>query len=355
MKQFLLLFFPVTMSLCSAAQEIQFLTSGYDFGKIKEMDGPVEHVFKFKNTGKDTLIISEVKPSCGCTTTGWTKEPVAPDDTGFVRASFNPYNRPGTFSKSMMVLSNALNTPVTLSFTGFVEAKQKTLGERFPEVKGKLRFESAELDLGRITTYETGSNKAFKVYNADKQPIVISKLETPDYITIEFPEKLNPQQDTMFSITYDPDKRKEYGPVRDPFVFYTSDEPDVEKKLFVKAEIVEGEGQVSEEQLEQLPVIEVNRVFIDFDTIQSGNTPVEEFEIKNVGKKDLILRRLYSPVSNIVLKTEKKTIKPGGKANTKVMYQSSGLVGKEAKTIVIYSNDPKSPATKISVKAEVVK
>ncbi len=51
--------------------------SNFDFGKIKKGD-KVEHVYEITNTGKNPLVISEVKPGCGCTAPDFTKEPIMP-------------------------------------------------------------------------------------------------------------------------------------------------------------------------------------------------------------------------------------------------------------------------------------
>jgi len=76
----------------------------HDFGKI-EVNAPVEHKFTFTNNGKSPLVISNVKPSCGCTVTEYTKEPVPPGKTGFVKATYDT-KRIGAFNKSIRVTAN---------------------------------------------------------------------------------------------------------------------------------------------------------------------------------------------------------------------------------------------------------
>src|SRR5689334_6348391 len=56
----------------------------HDFGKIK-LGVPVTHEFKFTNTGKTPLIITNVQASCGCTTPSWTKDPVPPGGSGYIK------------------------------------------------------------------------------------------------------------------------------------------------------------------------------------------------------------------------------------------------------------------------------
>jgi len=90
------------------APKFQFTDKGntYDFGKIPE--GPVaEHVFEFKNTGKEPLIISNAQASCGCTTPDWPKEPILPGKKGKITVRYTTQGRPNTFTKTVYITSNA--------------------------------------------------------------------------------------------------------------------------------------------------------------------------------------------------------------------------------------------------------
>jgi hypothetical protein len=79
--------------------DIQFEKMDHSFGRIKEEDGPAIYEFKFTNIGKVPLIIQGVNASCGCTTPEWSREPILPAKTGFIKVSYNPEQRPGAFRK----------------------------------------------------------------------------------------------------------------------------------------------------------------------------------------------------------------------------------------------------------------
>ncbi|PQL93183.1 hypothetical protein C4S77_05855 [Apibacter adventoris] len=85
--------------------EIQFDEDSYDFKEIKKGE-TVSHVFHFTNKGKRPLVISEVRPSCGCTTPKYTKEPVAPGKKGSITVTFDSSNFEGTVLKSITVSGN---------------------------------------------------------------------------------------------------------------------------------------------------------------------------------------------------------------------------------------------------------
>ena len=94
---------------------ISFTETKYDFGTIKEGE-VVKHIFHFKNTGNQTLIISDVKVTCGCTTPDWTRTPVAPGQTGYITAQFNSTGKPGQNHKIITVVSNSVTGNLPLSF-----------------------------------------------------------------------------------------------------------------------------------------------------------------------------------------------------------------------------------------------
>jgi hypothetical protein len=97
-------------------ENMVFTTESHDFGTIAE--GPAgDYEFAFKNTGKEPLTIESVHASCGCTTPSYSKEPIAPGKTGKIKASYNTVGRPGAFTKSITVTSNAGTKVLTIRGT----------------------------------------------------------------------------------------------------------------------------------------------------------------------------------------------------------------------------------------------
>jgi len=91
-------------NVANASPKFQWEKTTHDFGKINQ-DNPVGYEFKFKNTGNAPLVISEVKPSCGCTIADYTHEPIAPGAVGYVKTTYNAKSV-GTFHKSITITAN---------------------------------------------------------------------------------------------------------------------------------------------------------------------------------------------------------------------------------------------------------
>ncbi|MEG0926514.1 DUF1573 domain-containing protein [Chryseobacterium sp.] len=94
--------------------------SSFDFGKIKKGD-KVEHVYEVTNTGKNPLIISEVKPGCGCTAPDFTKEPIMPGKKGKITLHFDFSSFDGNVQKYADVFANVEKAPIKLTFTANIQ------------------------------------------------------------------------------------------------------------------------------------------------------------------------------------------------------------------------------------------
>lgn len=102
----------------SPAAAFYWANTSFDFGKTK-MGIPVSYEFRFTNTGMTPLVISSVKPSCGCTVTAYTKDPVEKGASGFVRATYDAA-KPGKFTKTVAVYANTPEGVIQLTIKGEV-------------------------------------------------------------------------------------------------------------------------------------------------------------------------------------------------------------------------------------------
>ena len=98
---------------------IDFEAVLHDFGQIP-VGTNAECEFTFTNTGKEPLILSNVKASCGCTVPEWTKEPVLPGEEGVIKVKYTTVSRPNVINKAVIVHSNADNKQVILRIKGEV-------------------------------------------------------------------------------------------------------------------------------------------------------------------------------------------------------------------------------------------
>jgi hypothetical protein len=94
----------------------------HDFGNITQGD-VVERVFKFKNTGNQPLIITNIQTSCGCTTPVWPRDPIMPGASGEIKVGFNSAGKMNKQTKTLPILSNSVND-ASITFTTTVLSKE---------------------------------------------------------------------------------------------------------------------------------------------------------------------------------------------------------------------------------------
>lgn len=347
------LFLAVT-SLFAQKAKFTFEEETFDFGSIKEENGPVEHKFVFTNTGDSPLVIQGVRASCGCTTPAWTKEPVTPGEKGFVKAKYNPKNRPGTFRKSMTITSNADPTSKVIYIKGMVETKPRTAADMYRFKVGDLRFRYQTMNMGKVTT-DKPLTRTFDMYNDGETPITFSdKIEKPDHVSISFqPNVLAPKTKGNLILTYNGKLKNDYGYVSDPVKIYTDEEKDAEKALRVIATIEEYFAPMTQEQLAQSPKLKFEEMTHDFGSMKKNATASTEFLFTNTGKSPLNIRAMKPNCGCTVSKLEKFDFAPGESGAIKVDFDATGRRGNQQKSIVIFSNDPSAPTQRLIIKAKV--
>ncbi len=98
------------------AAKVDFEEYTFDFGSLKEGD-KAEHVFKFKNTGKAPLVITNARGNCGCTVPQWPREPIPPNAEGEIRVLFDSKGKLGRQEKEVILTANTIPNRTKLRIT----------------------------------------------------------------------------------------------------------------------------------------------------------------------------------------------------------------------------------------------
>lgn len=156
----------------------------------KSTDGALAAQFHFKNTGDTTITITDIKASCGCTTTELTKRTYSPGEEGAIKASMTVGIRSGVQEKSILVSTDdAPNKPVTLwlwvNIRQLLTYSSEVLFWRSNEgsieksidigIASPLRLESLTWDYPRIV--DMGRSGCFSWFGFRSQPVRDSRLQ----------------------------------------------------------------------------------------------------------------------------------------------------------------------------------
>ncbi|GAB2951870.1 hypothetical protein GCM10027048_16090 [Hymenobacter coalescens] len=229
----------------SAQGVLQFTEMQHDFNQVAE-GSLATHEFKFKNTGNQPVVIANVQASCGCTTPDWTKTPVLPGKTGFIRAAYNSAGRPGQFNKTVTVTSNAKEPSMTLTIKGTVVDKAEMAKTYTPaEIakSPKLVLDRAAQDFGKMESGQQPVAK-FTVKNTGKSPLEIGSITSSCYCVTakSLPKTLQPGQSGTLELQY---AQRQVGQMTDVVTLHSNDISGPDAKITLKATIVQSLTQQS--------------------------------------------------------------------------------------------------------------
>lgn len=103
---------------------IKFEKDVHDFGNLP-LKKNAEISFRFTNDSKNPLKILDVKSSCGCAASAWTKEIIKSSEKGEIKVTYDS-EYPGYFNKTITVYYNGKNSPYQLKIRGKVDYPDET-------------------------------------------------------------------------------------------------------------------------------------------------------------------------------------------------------------------------------------
>jgi len=352
MKIFLLTTICFVFAIALQAQPaIQFDESTHDFGEVMEADGPISHKFEFTNTGTAPVVINNVKASCGCTTPGWTRDPVMPGERGYIQAQYNPANRPGSFRKSLTLSSNAGSSIAYIA--GQVTPKPKTLAESLPTQLGSMRVRTRALNMGTIKNNAV-TVKKHDIYNESDIPLSLMKSTAPNHIKVSFePETIEPQGSGKIVISYDPTQIESLGYSQNPITLETNEAADALKNMSVSVTVMEYFAPMTAEERDSSPKLNLESKVVEFGSAKAGEPVLAEFTFTNTGKQDLNIRDIKTNCDCTEASTDNSTVKPGESGKVMVTFDTDGKKGMQHQQITIFSNDPRNSMQSMALRGSV--
>ena len=103
--------------------KMTFEQAKFKYGEVEE-GSIVTHDFKFTNTGKAPLIISNAKSTCGCTVPQWPKEPIAVGETGVINVRFDTKGKKKYNTKPVFITANTHPAETRIFLIGSVKERE---------------------------------------------------------------------------------------------------------------------------------------------------------------------------------------------------------------------------------------
>ncbi len=284
----------------SQPPSISFSEEEWDFGKIKEDERPV-HIFTIKNTGREELIISRVRSSCGCAATMLSSDNIQPGKSSELKVTFNPTGYNGLVKKDIYIESNDPQLPKT-KITVIVEV------EPIPSPKAFLS--NSQWDLGLISQGNLPTF-TFSVENKGELDLIIDKIDASEYIQydIEIPLTILPGEKQEVTFTYD-SSQHELGEVRESVRIYCN---DPRRKAFS----LRVDGYIKEKAA---PVVSISPVGISFNLVNdSEGETIGKFILENSGEEGIKITSIKTSVDYLIPLISEIELNSGEKENLQVV------------------------------------
>lgn len=325
---------------------IEWLSSDYDFGTWHEVQGRRTGRVEFVNTGPDTVMITSVRPSCGCTAADYYRDAVAPGDTAWVSFTYDPSGRPGRFDKTVKVYTDPGRELKVIHIRGTIVGTPQTLMNDYPEADGSIRLSASRYAFSAtakgearhafITGYNQGSDTIYPRVSTPAKPLeatVARRGVAPgEAFTVAF---------------YLPTRTLDSGPHSWPLTVSagTSSLP-----VEVSIDVLPAATSLSEEEMTRAPRIEVPTAPVELTGGKPGGKLRFRFNIGNGGLDPLHVERIYSRAGAVTITRVPRSIKQGKEGRVEGVIDLSRVEGPAFGYIVeIITDDPRQPVATVRV------
>lgn len=105
--------------------KMSFAETTFNFGQVQE-GAVVRHTYRFTNTGKVALVISDARSTCGCTVPTWPTAPIEPGASGEIQVEFNTKNKQHEQKKPITITANTYPARTVVHLEGYVQPAQES-------------------------------------------------------------------------------------------------------------------------------------------------------------------------------------------------------------------------------------
>ncbi len=241
-----------------------------------------------------------------------------------------------------------------IGFSAFSQRTEDLLESKYPVQRGQLRLEKKYIFIGEVDINSSHTAEV-KVYNPTETDITLEPRRMPSYLTLVAPTVLGPHEEGVIKVTFDSQKRKQYGRFAYNLVFNTND-PEAKGGIFsvnFSAVAVEDFSKLSPEERENAPIISFENTHLKVDNVKQGDLAHFSFKFKNEGKRDLIIRKTKASCGCTAAEPENKVLKSGESSTIEVDFDTKRYTGKKTKTVTVISNDPENSTVRLMLTANI--
>lgn len=221
----------------------------------------------------------------------------------------------------------------------------QVMGPRLEAVEDKYEF--GDVVEGKVVNHD------FVIYNAGDDILKIEKVRASCGCTAANPTKdaLAPGDSAKITVSFNTARR--VGPQRKHVYVFSNSVENPEFRMTFTANVVKSEQD--EAMLKSAPQLKMDKRLHDFGTVAEGEVLGLAVKLTNTGKSDLQIKEVKTTCGCTAALLSSKELKPGEEGSLRIELDTSERSGKMARTVTIFSNDPREPEQHITLFVNIEK
>ena len=182
---------------------LQFTPRSVDFGTIDEMAVAWQGSAQLQNVGTDTLVVTQIRTTCGCLKAEMSKRVIAPRERLEVNMKYYPRGHAGKVKQRVLIYTNLSSerASAVLTLTGFVTASEDRRDD-YPYTRGVLRLRQDTIRLSGAREVQR-----IAIMNGGSTDLQLSADASflPKGVSVRFePAKIAPKGEGDMVVEYNP-------------------------------------------------------------------------------------------------------------------------------------------------------
>ena len=333
----------------AGAQKLSINKATIDVGKTG-FEVPVTATFELRNKSMKSMVISELRTDCGCTTADAPKQTIAPGERFTISLTYDA-RMLGHFTKQVAIYSNATREPVYLKMKGVVLADMVDYSKRYPYDMDGLLASVNNVEFDDVRKGEIREIEISLLNNTDRD-MTPNLLHMPSYLhAVAMPETLEPSRAGKMVLTLNSEDVKKYG-LTQVSVYLAkrlgeriSSETELPVSVVLLPDMKDFEGKNSE----LAPQLLLSAESLNLDSHHKNGTII----LTNKGHSTLNITSLQMFTGGVKVKLPKQELQPGESTKLRVTIIPDQIRKARSKPrILMITNDPQKAKVVITINVE---
>ena len=328
--------------------KISFEETTHQFGNIPR-GNPVTHTFSFTNTTEESIKLTNVRASCGCTSPNWPREEIGAGESGDIEVRFNAAAI-GPFTKTVTVQVEGQQRPTILYIKGKVEPDQNNEDLVYTNKVGSLGFDRLAHNMGVLNSDQSRSVN-FKVKNLGTTAVTLGDPASEMMLQTTYGKSLlAPGEKTLVTVEVVGESFLSPGAFTKTVRIPTNADATGEITLTIVGNL---NKVYTEEELALMPNINFEQTSYNAGTVIEGEKVEVAYTFTNTGQSDLIIESVKASCGCTASEPKETVIAPGATSEILATFDSRGRQGVQNKSITVRSNDPDQATLILRLMVEV--